>query len=171
MLVKPVKQHQLLKTITAELEYRKSNEPPVDKQNNLLDPDFASQHPMKILVAEDNLINQKLIERILNKLGYKIDIANNGQDAVEKNSARLYDVIIMDIQMPIMDGYQATTLIREISEVQPITIAMTANALAEDREICLSYGMDNYISKPMKIELLVSMLEKISVNKHLKTVF
>lgn len=70
----------------------------------------------------------------------------------------------MDIQMPIMDGYQATTMIREVSEVQPVIIAMTANALAEDREICLSYGMDNYISKPMKIELLISRLEKISIN-------
>jgi CheY-like chemotaxis protein len=165
VLVKPVKQDRLLKTIIAELEGRESNRLTIDKQNNLLDPDFASQHPMKILVAEDNLINQKLIERILNKQGYKIDIANNGQEAVEKNSAELYDVIIMDIQMPVMDGYQATTLIREMSEIQPYIIAMTANALAEDREICLNHGMDNYISKPMKLEVLILMLKKIHISK------
>lgn len=164
MLVKPVKQDQLLKTITAELDDRNNSTPTADRPN-LLDPEFASEHPMKILVTEDNLINQKLIKRILNKLGYKIDIANNGREAVEMNSVELYDVIIMDIQMPVMDGYQATTLIREIAPVQPYIIAMTANALAEDREICLSYGMDNYISKPMKIELLISMLKEIFINK------
>ena len=168
ILVKPVKQDQLLKTIVGELEDSKSSLSIATKQNNLLDPEFASQHPMRILVAEDNLINQKLIERILNKLGYKIDIANNGREAVEMNSSDCYDVIIMDIQMPVMDGYQATTLIREISEVQPYIIAMTANALAEDREICLSYGMDNYISKPMKIELLISMLQKITITRNPK---
>lgn len=165
MLVKPVKQDQLLKTITAELEDRKSSAPAAGRENNLLDPDLASQYPMKILVAEDNTINQKLIKRILNKLGYKIDMANNGQEAVEKNSVESYDLIIMDIQMPLMDGYQATTMIRQTAQEQPYIIAMTANALAEDREICLSYGMDNYISKPMKIDVLTSMLKKIPIRK------
>ncbi|WP_461451588.1 two-component regulator propeller domain-containing protein [Mucilaginibacter sp.] len=161
MLVKPVKQDQLLKSMLLQLEEKDINTPDAQKQASILDPDFASQYPMRILVAEDNLINQKLIERILNKLGYQIDIANNGREAVEKNSENNYDVIIMDIQMPVMDGYQATELIREISTVQPYIIAMTANALAEDREICLSHGMDNYISKPMKIDILLSTLQKV----------
>ena len=160
MLVKPVKQNLLFKTILETLGGNQEEIKIQNGKNNLLDPDFAQQYPMDILVAEDNPINQKLIERILNKLGYKIEIANNGAEAVEKVKNKSYDIILMDIQMPEMDGYQATTSIRKLPLQQPYIIAMTANALSEDRDICISYGMDNYISKPMKLDILISILKK-----------
>ena len=163
VLLKPVKQALLWKSIVAELEPKKEIAPVENKQPSLLDQEFALQYPLTILVAEDNLINQKLIERILNKLGYKIDMANNGLEALNKVKEKTYDVILMDIQMPEMDGYEATKKIRELPIQQPSIVAVTANALAEDREICLSRGMDNYLSKPMKLEDLVLMLKEVPV--------
>jgi CheY-like chemotaxis protein len=112
------------------------------------------------LVAEDNLINQKLIERVLNKLGYTPKIVNNGAEALEMMAANTFDVVLMDIQMPEMDGYEATAAIRSGGYQQPFIIAMTANAMAEDREICLRAGMDEYIAKPMKLQEVVDMLKK-----------
>lgn len=159
VLTKPVKQSQLLKSICAELGERKEAILPEAKPNTILENNFASQYPMDILVAEDNAVNQKLIERILYKLGYKVPIAQNGIEAVQAMSAKAYDVVLMDIQMPEMDGFEATKNIRKLNIPQPVIVAMTANALAEDRDICLSNGMDNYISKPMKLDLLVEVLK------------
>ena len=121
---------------------------------------------MEILIAEDNPVNQKLIERILMKLGYTAKVTNNGAEAVNNIQEHNYDVLLMDIQMPEMDGYEATRTIRKMNIGQPYIIAMTANALSEDREICLSHGMDNYISKPMKLDTLVALLrEAYSIKK------
>jgi CheY-like chemotaxis protein len=131
-----------------------------DRPNNTLDPDFFIQYPMDILIAEDNPINQKLIERILVKLGFHADITQNGYEALQKVKEKQYDVVLMDIQMPEMDGLAATRNIRDLKIQQPYIIAMTANALTEDRDICISHGMDNYISKPMNLEALVSILKE-----------
>jgi len=166
VLVKPVKQSQLWKSIYAELGEQKNTVKVEEKQTNLLNPDFAKQFALNILVAEDNFINQKLIERILNKLGYQPDMANNGVEALERFNSKPYDVILMDIQMPEMDGFEATKQIRELAGKQPYIIAMTANALSEDKEICLSSGMDYYISKPMNIESLVANLREIHALKN-----
>lgn len=159
VLTKPAKQNQLLKSICAELGERKEAVMPEAKPNTVLESNFASKYPMNILVAEDNPVNQKLIERILYKLGYQVPIAQNGVEAVQAMSVKAYDVVLMDIQMPEMDGFEATKNIRKLNVSQPVIIAMTANALAEDRDICLSNGMDNYISKPMKLDLLVEVLK------------
>ena len=129
----------------------------------MLSPDFAERYPLRILVADDNLVNQKLIDRALQKLGYKADIVENGLEALEKNNQNIYDVILMDVQMPEMDGLEATGKIRQQNRNQPYIVAMTANAMAEDKEICLNAGMDDYLSKPMKLEDLVNVLEKVKM--------
>ncbi|MDO3626098.1 two-component regulator propeller domain-containing protein [Mucilaginibacter sp. BT774] len=161
VLVKPVKQSQLLKSIYAELGERKEVVSPVsEKPENVLDPEFANRYPLDILIAEDNPVNQMLIQRILAKLGYKTTMAQNGLEALQNVSENAYDVVLMDVQMPEMDGFASTENIRKLNMPQPYVIAMTANALAEDREICLSKGMDNYISKPLKLEVLVTVLKE-----------
>ena len=165
VLVKPVKQGQLLKSIYAELGDRKETVHVEEKTESLLDPNFGIKHPLNILVAEDNPVNQILILRILVKLGYQATLAQNGLEALQKVSANSYDVVLMDVQMPEMDGFESTTNIRKLNIEQPFIVAMTANALAEDREICLNHGMDNYISKPIKLDLLVSILREVHTAK------
>jgi CheY-like chemotaxis protein len=165
VLIKPVKQNQLLKSICTELGDRKEVVQAEERQSSVLDPGFATECPINILVAEDNPVNQKLIERILLKLGYNAVITNNGREALNKVSEKHYDVVLMDIQMPEMDGFEATKNIRKLDIQQPYIVAMTANALAEDRDICLGNGMDNYISKPMKLDTLVAVLKEAYSNK------
>ncbi|MDR1155783.1 MAG: response regulator [Bacteroidales bacterium] len=118
-----------------------------------------------ILLVEDNLINQKIVILSIQKLVKNIDVANNGQEALDKFASAEYDIILMDIQMPVMDGIQATKKIREIEVEKRIIptpiIAITANALAGDREHCLASGMDEYISKPFQVEVLVSKMKNL----------
>jgi CheY-like chemotaxis protein len=159
-LTKPVKQHHLCNSIQAALTHHAENTFPEETAKHVLSYDFAEQFPLKILVAEDNPINQKLIQRILNKLGYRPDLVQNGVEVLENMEEQTYDVILMDIQMPEVDGLEATAAIRTRSWHQPFIIAMTANAMSEDKEICLRAGMDEYLAKPMKLQELVEMLKK-----------
>ena len=116
-----------------------------------------------ILLVEDNLINQKIVILSIQKVVKNIEVANNGQEALDKFAASKYDIILMDIQMPVMDGIQATKKIREIEVANRIIptpiIAITANALAGDREHCLASGMDEYLSKPFQVEVLISKMK------------
>lgn len=121
----------------------------------------ANHDSISILVAEDNPVNQKVAMSMLRKLGYKADMASNGLDALHALERQHYDVVFMDVQMPEMDGLEATRRIRA-SGINSRIIAMTAHALDGDREKCLSMGMDEYISKPIRIEELRRMLEKFS---------
>ena len=118
-----------------------------------------------ILLVEDNLINQKIVILSIQKMVKKIDVANNGQEALDKFATSKYDIILMDIQMPVMDGIQATKKIRETEVEKQIIptpiIAITANALAGDREHCLASGMDEYISKPFQVEVLVTKMKNM----------
>jgi signal transduction histidine kinase/ActR/RegA family two-component response regulator len=116
---------------------------------------------LSILLAEDNLVNQIVTQRMLNKLGYRADVAANGIEVLQALERRHYEVVLMDVQMPEMDGLKATQLIRQRwpDEGQPLIIAMTASALKGDREMCLTAGMDGYVSKPVKIEKLRAALE------------
>jgi len=118
-----------------------------------------------ILLVEDNLINQKIVILSIQKLVKKIEVANNGQEALDKFNTSKHDIILMDIQMPVMDGILATKKIREIEIEKRIIptpiIAITANALAGDREHCLASGMDEYISKPFQVEVLVSKMKNL----------
>ena len=160
VLTKPVKQQSLCGVIQGALSVTTvaHDHKPVQ---SLLDPGFADKHPLQILVAEDNLINQKLILRILDKLGYHPAIAENGLEVLALLAANDYDLILMDIQMPEMDGLEATRIIRSNPGRQPVIIAMTANAMQEDKEDCLAAGMNDYLSKPVKIELLLNALSKV----------
>jgi len=166
-LTKPVKQHHLSMAIQNEFkhkQYLSSNE---HKTASILSVDFAAANPISILVAEDNLINQKLMMRILEKLGFEATLTNNGQEVLDELNKRMHDIILMDIQMPELDGLEATRIIRKMDNIdQPYIIAMTANAMPEDREECFVAGMDNYVSKPVKLELLVNALREGYKAKH-----
>ncbi|MFT5183002.1 MAG: PAS domain S-box-containing protein [Flavobacteriales bacterium] len=120
-----------------------------------------SSEGSRILVVEDNLINQKLISTLLQKLGFDPDVAENGKIAVELCEHNVYDLVFMDIQMPEMDGYQATKLIQENSSASvPKIIALTANATKDDRKKCLAAGMQDFMSKPFQLDRLVELLKK-----------
>ena len=159
---KPIRHDLLLQKMAGILE---------EKQPEVLQPDIiteipeasvASRYPIRILLAEDNMINQKLAERVLEIFGYQIDIADNGKIAFEMMQQNLYDMILMDVMMPEMDGLEATRTIRSnIEEVaQPVIIAVTANALKGDRELCIDAGMNDYISKPINTNELKALLVK-----------
>jgi len=125
-----------------------------------LDPEMASHHPLRILLAEDNVVNQKLALRLLSQMGYRADVAANGVEAIRSLERQPYDVILMDVQMPEMDGLEASRRIcsRWPRDSRPHIIAMTANAMQGDREICLEAGMDDYVSKPIRVDELVRAL-------------
>jgi|GEM_PF-559075 len=135
-----------------------------------LDKDLASRIPVRILVAEDNIINQTLCNIILQQLGYQADIAGNGLEALEKMQSTHYDIIFMDVQMPNMDGLEATREIVRITPADrmPKIIAMTAFALEGDKDKCIEAGMNDYISKPIKIEEIQQMIEKWGKDKKRK---
>jgi CheY-like chemotaxis protein len=117
---------------------------------------------MRILLAEDNVVNQKVALKILERLAYRGDVAANGLEVLEALERQNYDVVLMDIQMPEMDGLETTARIRQQrrAKTQPWIIALTANALAGDRERYLAAGMNDYISKPVKIEDLAAVLTR-----------
>jgi CheY-like chemotaxis protein len=151
--VKPVRHHILYETLGSVLKQapdgrQSSSSPGVQTENQRTVPH------MNILITEDNTINQKLIVRVLKILGLDADIANTGLEAFHAVQKKKYDIVLMDIQMPEMDGYEATRRIRsEVpKEHQPIIIAMTANALQGDEEKCLEVGMNDYMSKPIVID-------------------
>ncbi len=117
-------------------------------------------HDLSILLAEDNAVNQRVTQRMLCKLGFRADVAGNGIEVLQAMERQHYDVILMDVLMPEMDGLEVTKAIRQRwpAEKQPAIIAMTASALKGDREMCLAAGMDSYISKPTKMEALKAAL-------------
>jgi CheY-like chemotaxis protein/HPt (histidine-containing phosphotransfer) domain-containing protein len=165
---KPVKPAPLQ---TALVQLRSGTKPATPAKatvSSRLDASMAERFPLSILLADDNAINQKVALRLLQQLGYKADMASNGLEAVRAVEQKPYDVIFMDVQMPEMDGLDATRHIRQRQREpastghfnRPITIiAMTANAMHGDREKCVAAGMDDYLPKPVRPEALQSMLE------------
>jgi len=159
ILTKPVKRHLLSTVIQNELKHQQYAVAKDIKTTSVLNADFALDCPLTILVAEDNTINQKLIAKILSKLGYEPIMVNNGQEVLDALHETIPDIILMDVQMPELDGLEATRRIRQNPTIkQPYIVAMTANAMPEDREECYRAGMNNYVSKPIKLELLVNVL-------------
>jgi len=127
-----------------------------------LDEELASRHPLRILLAEDNVVNQKLAIRLLEKLGYRADIAGNGLEALEALERQTYDLLLSDVQMPEMDGLEATRQIlqRWPAGERPWIIAMTAEAMSGDRERCLAAGMNDYVAKPIRVDELVAAIKR-----------
>lgn len=159
ILTKPVKLKELSKAITSGLKKQHKSNVPTESHSNL-STSFAQKNPLQILIAEDNPVNQTLAIRTLHKLGYEPGLAANGKLAINEMAQRHYDMILMDVQMPEMDGLEATQYIRKNIKDPIIIVAMTANAMADDKDICLKAGMDDYISKPVKLEILIKVLEK-----------
>jgi two-component system sensor histidine kinase/response regulator len=160
-LMKPVKQSELfdvIQNITGDVSLPEKTAPPVA----VVPP--KTSRSLKILLAEDNLMNQKLATGILAKQGHMLTIANNGREALEAYQAERFDVILMDVQMPVMDGFAATAAIREYEEkigTRTPIIAMTAHALKGDRDRCIEAGMDEYLSKPIRSKQLMELLETL----------
>jgi CheY-like chemotaxis protein len=161
-LAKPLRQSQFfdtLVTLLADAAPRRVASPPKPR----IDAEMASRHSLRILLAEDNVVNQKLALRLLQQMGYRADLASNGLEAIECVARQTYDVVLMDVQMPEMDGLEASRRItaRWPAGQRPRIIAMTANAMQGDRELCLAAGMDDYVSKPIRVDELVAALMSV----------
>jgi signal transduction histidine kinase/DNA-binding response OmpR family regulator len=161
-LVRPFHQGELLQTICRTLDKQglPANVPPLVTRHTLRD----DEHRARVLLAEDNLVNQTLAVRLLEKRGYLVKVTGDGKAAVEAFETSPFDIVLMDIQMPGMDGFEATAAIRAQEKIKgghiPI-IALTAHALKGDEEDCISSGMDGYVSKPIQANELVSMIERL----------
>jgi PAS domain S-box-containing protein len=153
-LSKPIKQSELFDAIVTAMAADSQKPERFESTSASIQP---SERSLRILLAEDNPVNQTLAMRILEKLGHKVEVVNNGKEAVERAEVEQFDLILMDVQMPGMDGLEATTAIRaaEVDSGKHVPIvAMTAHAMKGDREMCLSAGMDAYLSKPIRIDEL-----------------
>ena len=158
-LAKPLRQSQLFDTLMTLLAHEPAPRA-VAATKPVLDAGMAARHPLRILLAEDNVVNQKLAMRLLQQMGYRADLASNGIEAIECVARQTYDVVLMDVQMPEMDGLEAARAItaRWKAGERPRIVAMTANAMQGDREMCIAAGMDDYLTKPIRIDELVAAL-------------
>ena len=159
-LTKPIKASQLFNALVRALG---SPTDPTAVEAGTGDGDAMPEaSSLRILLAEDNAVNQKVALRILDKLGYRADVASNGREALEALERQTYDVVLMDVQMPEMDGLDATRRIcaRWPDESRPRIIAMTANAMIEDREACFAAGMDDHVAKPVRPDELAEALDR-----------
>jgi signal transduction histidine kinase/DNA-binding response OmpR family regulator/HAMP domain-containing protein len=160
-LTKPIKQSIFLDSLMGIFGRTKNKEEKTSAERRQLDPEMAARHPLRILLAEDNAVNQKLALHLLKQMNYYADVAENGRETVEVMAKENYDVILMDVQMPEMDGLEATRVIRRSTEFkQPHIIGLTANAMQGDRAMCLAAGMNDYITKPIRVNELVDALLK-----------
>lgn len=164
-VTKPAKAEQLYRAVMTSLQNRqhrhhkirtKADEP------SLQESAFHQVSPLRILLAEDNLVNQKVVQKMLARYGYRVDIASNGLEAIEALQRQPYDLVLMDVRMPEMDGVEATRYVRQhmAAQVQPRIVAVTAEALDGDRERLLSLGMDDYLSKPIRPDELLKILQR-----------
>ena len=158
---KPLRPPQLLEGLcrAMSVQLRREKKAPSAPQ---LDPDLARRLPLRLLLADDNPINQKVGMSVLQRLGYAADLANNGLEVIRALEKRAYDILFLDVQMPEMDGLEAARQICErwTKDDRPTIVAMTGNALVGDREKCLAAGMDDYISKPIRVTELQAALER-----------
>jgi CheY-like chemotaxis protein len=166
-LTKPVKQSDLLDAIVTALATGVPAKPPESRKVPIVSKELLENkvHKPQVLLVEDNAVNQKLAVRVLEKQGYKVAVANNGQEGVELWQQEKFDVILMDVQMPVMGGFEATAAIRELERGTgrhiPI-IAMTAHAMKGDRERCLEAGMDGYVTKPIQAKELFAAITELT---------
>lgn len=168
LLHKPIKPSQLYNVLLALFTAQEQEQvarpalKPGEVRNMHFDASLGQRLPLRLLLAEDNTVNQRLALRLLERMGYRADVAANGLEVLEAVQRQHYDVILMDVQMPEMDGLEATRLIRQsqAAEQRPRIVAMTANAMQGDREECLAVGMDDYLTKPIQINALQEVLER-----------
>jgi two-component system, sensor histidine kinase and response regulator len=159
VLIKPIRQHILGNHIANALHGKIGFSNDAERSNKL-STEFSQRYPLELLVAEDNQINRHVIIRILQKLGYEPDVAEDGQEALEAANLKSYGIILMDMQMPVMDGLEATRVIRKTVVAQPVIIALTANVMEGIEEECIEAGMDDYLGKPIKLEELMAKIRK-----------
>jgi len=167
-LHKPIKPSQLynaLLSIFAEQEQARAVLKPTGGAGGQFDTLLGQRLPLRILLAEDNTVNQKVALRLLERMGYRADVVANGLEVLEALQRQRYDMILMDVQMPEMDGLEASRAIHEgwPAEEHPRIVAMTANAMQGDREECLAAGMDDYLTKPIQIKALQEALERVGL--------
>jgi PAS domain S-box-containing protein len=167
-LSKPVKSSQLYNVLVETLAKDMIGRAAPARHSaaeSLYDPTVGERNPLRVLLVEDNAVNQKLARRMLERFGYRADVAANGLEALEALDRQPYDLVFMDVQMPEMDGFEATRQIRSLlcATRQPRIVAMTANAMQGDREECLTAGMDDYVSKPIGVNELRSALESAAI--------
>ncbi len=161
-LTKPVKPSHLYDALGAVFAPGTTEAAAEQKDESEFDAGMGRRHPLSILLAEDNAVNQKVALLILERLGYRADVAGNGVEVLEAVRRQQYDLVLMDVQMPEMDGLEATrAVLAEFGGGQrPRIVAMTANAMKEDRDACLAAGMDDYITKPIQLAELIAALNK-----------
>lgn len=163
-LTKPARRYILLRTLSKMLSSQATSDQPAVETKLVTQYSVREEikHSVRLLVAEDNPVNQKLAVMMLQKAGYTVEVVGNGREAVEaiRRGQKPFDIVLMDIQMPEMDGLEATRQIRREGFTDIPVIAMTANAMKGDREICIEAGMNDYISKPIKREIVFSIVEK-----------
>jgi CheY-like chemotaxis protein len=161
-LSKPLRQSQLFDTLVGLLAHDEAPKAAQPQAKPTMDPGMAARHPLRILLAEDNVVNQKLAMRLLQQMGYRADLASNGIEAIECVQRQTYDVVLMDVQMPEMDGLEASRRITSTlqPDARPRIVAMTANAMQGDREACMAAGMDDYVTKPIRVDQLVEALNQ-----------
>ena len=166
-LAKPIRQSHLFDTLVGLLVHENAPTVALARAKAKIDPEQATRHPLRILLAEDNVVNQKLAMRLLQQMGYRADLASNGIEAIESVKRQIYDVVLMDVQMPEMDGLEATRQItaRFKPGKRPRIVAMTANAMHGDRDMCLAAGMDDYLTKPIHVERLIAALNQVTARK------
>ncbi|MBM3852059.1 MAG: response regulator, partial [Verrucomicrobia bacterium] len=167
-LTKPAKPGQLLETMAAFFKAAPQVELPVSSQPFVAAAKTAASRPELVLLAEDNAVNQKVALLMLSRLGYRADVAGNGIETLEAVRRQRYDIVLMDVQMPEMDGLEASRRIHGMWPTRPERpwiIAITANAMQGDREACLAAGMDDYISKPIKTEELAAAMERATAQR------
>jgi len=165
VLSKPIRQHVLGKHISSGLQRTDKSTGEEKTTYTKLPFNFSELYPLQIMIAEDNLINQQVISHILQNMGYLPTLVENGQEAAALAGERHFDLILMDMQMPELDGLEATRIIRKTLQNQPVIIALTANTMEGDEKECLTAGMDDYIGKPVNLEELVKKLEKWALYK------
>jgi len=156
-LTLPFKDSTLLNAAMAALV---SGDEPAKRPVNDFDPEMGSRRPMRILVAEDNVVNQKVALLVLKRLNYEADVVANGREVLDAVAERTYDVIFMDLHMPVMDGLAATRALRERYGRQHRIIALTADVMTEYRDACIAAGMDDFLSKPFRIREMAATLER-----------
>ncbi len=164
-LTKPVKPSQLYETLLHIFGERPLPKPETTVPQSEFDPQMAQRLPLRILLADDNSTNQKLGVRLLQRLGYRVDVVANGLEALTAVQRQRYDVVFMDIHMPVMDGIEATRRIRQMEQPQPYVVATTADVLMEERNNCKAAGMNDFLTKPVRVQALIETLERAAQDR------